>query len=179
VITELRRSLGAQLATFRQAAELTQGQLGKVAICDRTTVAHIEKGRVRGDERFWRAVDDACDAGGTLLAAYLELVAAKAEHERREHGQRLATVRAKAAELRGQAGRAGEPARRPPTRPHTGNTAARRFLPEIIGRISDAMLVAGRRGSGGKASTGDLLTLPELTVQVKRAWQRAGGCGTW
>jgi hypothetical protein len=71
-MAELRRSLGAQLATLRQSATPTQGQLAKLAICDRTTVEHIEKGRARGDERFWRAVDDACDAGGALLAAYLE-----------------------------------------------------------------------------------------------------------
>lgn len=103
-IAELRRSLGAQLATFRLAAELTQGQLAKIAICDRTTLVHIEKGRARADERFWRAVDGACDAGGALVAAYLELEAAKAEHEQRERDQRLASVRAKAPELRGQPG---------------------------------------------------------------------------
>ncbi|MGH3567622.1 MAG: helix-turn-helix domain-containing protein [Pseudonocardia sp.] len=52
-IAELRRSLGAQLTAFRLAAKLTQGQLAKVAICDRTMIAHFEKGRARGDERFW------------------------------------------------------------------------------------------------------------------------------
>lgn len=100
-IAEMRRSLGAQLATFRLAAELTQGQLAKVAICDRTRIAHIEKGRTRADERFWRAVDDACDAGGALLTVYLELAAAKAEHEQREREQRLTAVRARTAELQG------------------------------------------------------------------------------
>lgn len=73
VIAGLRRSLGAQLATFRLAAELTQGELAKVAICDRTTLVHIEKGRARADERFWRAVDAACDAGGALVVAYVDL----------------------------------------------------------------------------------------------------------
>ncbi len=101
-IAELRRALGAQLATFRLAAELTQGQLAKMAICDRTTLVHIEKGRSRADERFWRAVDAACDARGALLAAFVELEAAKAEHEQQEKERRLAIVRAKAAELRGQ-----------------------------------------------------------------------------
>jgi DNA-binding XRE family transcriptional regulator len=99
-IAELRRSLGAQLATFRLAAELTQGQLAKPAICDRTTLVHIEKGRARADERFWRAVDAACDAGGALIAAFLEMEAAKAEHEQRERERRLASVRTKAAALR-------------------------------------------------------------------------------
>jgi transcriptional regulator with XRE-family HTH domain len=103
-IAELRRSLGARLATFRLAAELTQGQLAKIAICDRTAIVHIEKGRSRGGERFWQTVDDACHAGGVLLAAYLELEAVKAEREQQERDRRLETVRAKAAELRGVGG---------------------------------------------------------------------------
>jgi hypothetical protein len=37
VIAEQRRALGARLAAFRQAADLTQGQLAKTAFCDRTT----------------------------------------------------------------------------------------------------------------------------------------------
>jgi DNA-binding XRE family transcriptional regulator len=171
-IAERRRSLGAQLATFRQAAELTQGQLARVAICDRTTIVHIEKGRARAGERFWRAVDDACNAGGALVAAYLELEAVKAEHERRERGQRLASVRAKAAELRGSV-RAGDQEQRP-AHSHAGEPV-RRFLSEIIDRLSDAMLAAGGRGSGRHEPAAtvdtDVLTLPELTTRVKRAWQ--------
>ncbi len=77
-IAELRRALGSQLATFRLAAELTQGQLAKVVICDRTAIVHIEKGRARADECFWRIVDEACGAGGVLLAAYMKLEAVKA-----------------------------------------------------------------------------------------------------
>jgi transcriptional regulator with XRE-family HTH domain len=173
-IAELRRSLGTQLATFRLAAELTQGQLAKVAICDRTTIVHIEKGRARGDERFWRAVDDACDAGGALLGGYLELEAAKAEHERREREQRLATVRAKAAELRGRVGRGDDQGQRLP-RPDTDDTVTRRFLPEVVSRLSDAMLAAGRRRSMSRqpvaTADGGVLGLPELTTEVRRAWQ--------
>jgi transcriptional regulator with XRE-family HTH domain len=68
VIVELRRALGERLAAFRQAANLTQGQLAQAAICDRTTVAHIEKGRSRADERFWQAADATCQAdGGTAV----------------------------------------------------------------------------------------------------------------
>jgi DNA-binding XRE family transcriptional regulator len=63
-IAELRRALGAQLAAFRQAAELTQGQLAIPAAVDRTTVAHIERGRSRGDQRFWKIVDERCRADG-------------------------------------------------------------------------------------------------------------------
>lgn len=178
-IAGLRRALGTQLATFRQASELTQGQLAKMAICDRTTIVHMEKGRARADERFWRAVDDACDAGGALVAAYLELEAAKAEHEQREREQRLASVRAKAAELRGS-GRAGDQRQRsarPPTDPTDEPSTTGRFLPEVIGRLSDAMLVAGGRGLAHQDTTGtgaDMLALPDLTdltTRVQRAWQ--------
>jgi transcriptional regulator with XRE-family HTH domain len=95
-----RRTLGERLATFRQAAGLTQGQLAHAAHRDRTTVAHIEKGRGRADERFWQAADDACHAGGALLAAFHELQTAKAESEQRARQCGLAEARAKAARFR-------------------------------------------------------------------------------
>jgi hypothetical protein len=41
-IAGLRRALGERLATFRKAAELTQGQLAKATFCDRSQVAHLE-----------------------------------------------------------------------------------------------------------------------------------------
>lgn len=84
------------MAAFRQAARLTQGQLAKVAFCDRTTVAHIEKGRRSADERFWRVVDSACDADGALLAEFTELEAAKHGHEQRRHAEAIAAARARA-----------------------------------------------------------------------------------
>jgi transcriptional regulator with XRE-family HTH domain len=105
-VAELRRSLGTQLATFRLAADLTQGQLAKLVFCDRTTIVHIEKGRARGNERFWAGVDEACAADGALLAAFMELEAAKAQHEEQARAQRLAAVRARAAQLREPANRA-------------------------------------------------------------------------
>ena len=43
-----RRALGERLAAFRQAAGVTQGQLARTAFCDRTTIAHTEKGRRPG-----------------------------------------------------------------------------------------------------------------------------------
>ncbi|MGQ0777240.1 MAG: helix-turn-helix domain-containing protein [Pseudonocardiales bacterium] len=61
---------GGQLATLRQAAGLNQEQLGRATFRDRTSVAHIEKGRCRGDERFWKLADDACKAEGVLLAGF-------------------------------------------------------------------------------------------------------------
>jgi tetratricopeptide (TPR) repeat protein/DNA-binding XRE family transcriptional regulator len=99
-LVDMRRVLGAQLAAFRQAAELSQGQLARVAVVDRTTVAHIEKGRSRGDERFWTVVDAKCRAGGALLAGFHAWEAAKQEHDVRLREAELVRVRARAQELR-------------------------------------------------------------------------------
>jgi DNA-binding XRE family transcriptional regulator len=80
-LAEMRHALGAQLAVFRAAAELTQDQIVRAAFCDRTTVTHIEKGRARGDERFWTIADELCGADGALLAAFRAVTAAKQAHE--------------------------------------------------------------------------------------------------
>jgi len=167
-IAELRRALGAQLATFRLAADLTQGQLAKVAFCDRTTLVHIEKGRARADERFWRAFDEACSAEGALLAAFLELEAAKAEHEQREREQCLAAVRAKAAELRTRSERDQRQALLPAF--DNKEQPAQRFLPEVISALAEAMLSPGRHDRV-RATDEDALNLPELTTRVRYAWQ--------
>lgn len=95
-----RRALGAQLAVFRQAAGLNQGQLAKAAFCDRSTVAHIEKGRSRGDERFWTVADECCGANGVLLAGFWAWVAAMQDYEVRAREEQLAQARAKAESLR-------------------------------------------------------------------------------
>jgi DNA-binding XRE family transcriptional regulator len=94
-VTELRRALGERLAAFRQAATLKQGELAEVVNYDRTTVAHIEKGRSRADEQFWSKADEASNAGGALLAAFHELEAAKVEHEQQARSAELAAARAK------------------------------------------------------------------------------------
>jgi transcriptional regulator with XRE-family HTH domain len=94
-IAELRRGLGERLAAFRQAAELTQGQLAAAAYLDRTTVSHIEKGRARADEAFWQTADRLSGAGGQLLTAYRELEAAKHASEANIRSTELAVIRAK------------------------------------------------------------------------------------
>lgn len=100
-LVELRRALGERLATLRQAADLTQAQLGQATSYDRTKVAHLEKGRTRAGESFWQAADAACRADGALLAAFHELEAARREHEQHTHEHHLAVARAKAAQFRG------------------------------------------------------------------------------
>ncbi|MGH3823682.1 MAG: helix-turn-helix domain-containing protein [Pseudonocardiaceae bacterium] len=98
-LAEMRRALGSQLAVFRAAAELTQDQIARAAFRDRTTVAHIEKGRDRGDERFWTIADELCGADGALLTAFRAVAAAKQAHEIRIREAQLAESRAKAQAL--------------------------------------------------------------------------------
>ncbi|MGH3943419.1 MAG: helix-turn-helix domain-containing protein [Pseudonocardiaceae bacterium] len=102
-LAEMRRALGAQLATFRQAAELTQSQIAKAVFRDRTTVAHTESGRRPGDERFWRVADELCGAAGVLLAAFHAVEATKQEHEAWIRETQLSEARAKVAALRAAA----------------------------------------------------------------------------
>ncbi len=99
-LVELRRALGAQLATFRLAAGLTQGQLAKLGDYDRTAVCHIERGRTHGTERFWTLADERCGANGALLAGFRAVQAAKHDHEARTRGAQLAQAQARAAALR-------------------------------------------------------------------------------
>ena len=99
-ITELWRGLGAQLTTYRLAAELTQGQLARLSNYHPSALSHIEKGRAHGTERFWALADERCGAGGALLAGFRAAQAAKQGHEVRIREAGLAQARAKAAALR-------------------------------------------------------------------------------
>jgi DNA-binding XRE family transcriptional regulator len=99
-LVEMRRVLGAQLAAYRRATALSQGQLARATLVDRTTVAHIEKGRSRADERFWTIADRKCRAGGALLTGFRAWETAQQEHEVRTREAQLAEARARADELR-------------------------------------------------------------------------------
>ena len=158
-IAELRRSLGSRLATFRLAADLTQGQLAKAAYCDRTTIVHIEKGRARADERFWRAVDMTCDAEGALVAVYLELEAAKAEYEQRAREQRLASVRVRAAALRGRS----DPAEGAPGAPSTDLPSLESLRRSLLGHGQN-------RESSGETNSSHFHS---GVVEAHRLYQRA------
>lgn len=96
-----RSLLGEQLAAFRTAASLTQGHLAKAAFCDRTTISHIEAGRVRGDEQFWRIADERCQARGALLGGYKELEAARQAYEVQRREVELVEARSKINRFRG------------------------------------------------------------------------------
>ncbi|AHH98560.1 helix-turn-helix domain-containing protein [Kutzneria albida] len=102
-IRELRRALGQRLNTFRQAACLTQGQLGKVLYCDRTAISKIEAAERAKDRSFWQRADEHLDANGALTAAYDVLERARLEHGRQEREAALAEVRSRAQQWRAQA----------------------------------------------------------------------------
>jgi transcriptional regulator with XRE-family HTH domain len=91
-IVELRRALGERLATFRKAADITQGQLAAAAYLDRTTVSHIEKGRARADVAFWQTADRLTKAGGQLLAAFHQLDEAKQKQTAASRSTELGSV---------------------------------------------------------------------------------------
>ncbi|GAB3431033.1 hypothetical protein GCM10027436_04700 [Actinophytocola sediminis] len=78
---------------------MTQGQLAALAFVDRTTVSHIEKGRTRADDAFWRLADEVSRAGGGLVAGFRELDAARREYEADVRSRELAVARAKADEF--------------------------------------------------------------------------------
>ncbi|MGH3797109.1 MAG: helix-turn-helix transcriptional regulator [Pseudonocardiaceae bacterium] len=108
-IVEMRRTLGAQLAVFRAAAELTQTQIAKAVHCDRTAVSHIEKGRARGTQRFWTIADAQCGADGALLAGFRVVTAVRQAHEVRIREAVLAETRATAQALRHETDRLALP----------------------------------------------------------------------
>jgi transcriptional regulator with XRE-family HTH domain len=100
-----RRQLGAALATFRQAADLSQAQVGTDTGYDRTSINKIERGYQLPDRPFWKAVDRLLQAEGALLKQYDELVASKREYAERQRRSSRAHHEANAQRLR----RAGQP----------------------------------------------------------------------
>lgn len=158
-LAEMRRALGAQLAAFRQAAGLTQGQLAKITFCDRSTVAHIEKGRSRGDERFWAVADECCGADGVLRAGFQAWVAAKQDHEVRTSEAQLAQARARAESLR--AATAPQPLHDP-----DGEDTAREVAADGEGRITEQLvrLLCGLVGAMNRRELLQLLGWAVSTV---------------
>lgn len=102
-IQNLRRSLGEQLAIFRQAADLKQGELGEIMYCDRSMIARLEGGTRAKDRRFWEEVDVAVRAGGALVMAYEALDTAEEDYKQQQRAAALVDVRAEAARIRRQA----------------------------------------------------------------------------
>lgn len=155
-IAEQRHGLGKRLATFRQAAGLTQAQLADALAYDRSTLAHIERGRGRADERFWQAADDACDANGALLAAFHDFEAAKAEHKHQARQRALAEARAKADWFRGQSTPTAPPAAQgqPPTEAVSGLSVTLDGLRRVVlGRQFDDVVASPFTDKAAHAAT--------------------------
>jgi transcriptional regulator with XRE-family HTH domain len=130
-VTALRHALGKQLATLRQTAQLTQAALAQATFCDRTRVAHLERGSARADEAFWQRADERCHADGVLLASFRHLDAVKQEHEMRKHEAQLAEMRTKAQAYQQQ--QAPFPAKRLPDPDETNDVRRRNFITAIAG----------------------------------------------
>jgi transcriptional regulator with XRE-family HTH domain len=100
-----RRQLGAALATFRQAAEWSQAQVGTKTDYDRTSINKIEHGHQLPDRPFWQAVDRLLQAEGALVKHYDDLVAKKRKYAEGQRRSSRAHHQEDAQRLR----RAGQP----------------------------------------------------------------------
>lgn len=80
-LVRLRQALGAELASLRKAARVTQQHLAHQSGYSRSSVTHAEAGRQLLDQEFWQTADRLVDAKGQLLARYTEVVTAIREHE--------------------------------------------------------------------------------------------------
>jgi transcriptional regulator with XRE-family HTH domain len=97
-LAALKRALGRQLATSRQAAEMGQQHVAHRTGYSRSSVAHAEAGRQLLTRDFWRTADQLVKADGVLLAEYERVRAVIQEHERRSRETQL--VRAWAGDQR-------------------------------------------------------------------------------
>lgn len=98
-VQAIRHELGRQLATFRRAANLTQSELASATYCDRSRIAHLERGTMHADERFWAAVDDIVAAQGILLRTAQDLRIRQEDHRRAQTEAKQAVNRAELARL--------------------------------------------------------------------------------
>jgi len=78
-VAGLQRELGMQLDAFRKAADVKQDALASATGYSRSSIANIQAGRQRADERFWRTCDEVLHANGALLKAWM-----RAEEIRRQ-----------------------------------------------------------------------------------------------
>ncbi|MFJ8815175.1 helix-turn-helix domain-containing protein [Amycolatopsis thermoflava] len=103
-VAERQRALGEQLSAYRKLAQLTQAQLARRLYCDRTTIAHVERGQRVKDEAFWRDADAAVGAGGELLAAFRQLEAVRMEADQAARLAEIEQHQRKIAQWQGAAG---------------------------------------------------------------------------
>lgn len=100
-VAGLQRELGSQLDAFRKAAHVTQDGLASETGYSRSSIANIQAGRQRADERFWRRCDEVLSAAGALLKAWAraeeirrQIYLEQAEKTRQRQEAELTTLRA-------------------------------------------------------------------------------------
>lgn len=151
-ITEQQRALGERLATFRQAAGLTQEQLAARVFVDRTTVAHTERGSRRGTADFWATLDGVLEAQGALIRAFLDVEDRRAEYERQTRDVARAEARARADRLHQQPAVPGDHGGLIASLGSAGPTAAGdggRLSLAAVQAMSGAFQIADRQLGGG------------------------------
>jgi len=95
-VETLRRNLGAQLATCRIAAGVSQTHLGRALGKTRSMISRVENGTRGLPAALWRIADDLCHAQGVLVAEHSVLAQAERDYRaRRRHAQRQQTGTAK------------------------------------------------------------------------------------
>jgi transcriptional regulator with XRE-family HTH domain len=80
-LVKLKQALGAELASLRKAARVTQQHLAHQSGYSRSSVTHAEAGRQLLDQDFWQTADCLVRADGRLLGRYQEVMAAIRGHE--------------------------------------------------------------------------------------------------
>lgn len=128
-IMEQGRQLGAAFATFRQAAGLSQAQVGTNTNYDRTSINKIERGRQLPDRPFWEAADRLLRAEGALLTRYDELVVSKRDYADRQRRSSLVRRQEDAERLRGGPGQAMPSSAQPAASKHCLTTASSLAFP--------------------------------------------------
>jgi transcriptional regulator with XRE-family HTH domain len=140
-IVAQRRQLGAALATFRQAAEWSQAQVGTETDYDRTSINKIEHGHQLPDRPFWQAVDRLLQAQGALVKQYDDLVANKRSYAEGHRRSSRAHHQEDAQRLR----RAGQPivpaSLRAADNDFAGSTAPRSYSAGVAAGGSQAPVV--------------------------------------
>lgn len=96
-VAELRRALGAALATYLDASPLNQSDLARKANYDRSSISHITYGRQFPERGFWVTADDTLGANGALVAQYDDVCDQENRLKRaeldREQAERNARIR--------------------------------------------------------------------------------------
>jgi transcriptional regulator with XRE-family HTH domain len=79
-VETLRGSLGANLATYRRAAGVSQPELGRAIGRTRSMISRIEHGTRALPEELWKITDEVCRAQGALIAEHHTLAEAEQDY---------------------------------------------------------------------------------------------------